>query len=137
MRKRKTIQQIFVVEALQELTGHPTAQEIHSKIYQKYDGISIATVYSNLKNLIQSGDVRVLSFIGRADRYEMNQKEHYHIRCQNCGNFCDLPAEGMNAFDSQVTDACGYIIKSHEIMFHGICPECQKSKDPNKEVKGD
>ena len=129
MRKRKTVQQQLVIDALHELNNHPTAQEIHSMIQKKYDGISIATVYSNLKSLAENGEVRVLSFAGRSERYDCDLMEHYHIRCQNCGNFCDLPAAGIAEVNKQIAELSGYTVKSYEILFHGVCPNCQQHKD--------
>ena len=126
MRKRKTVQKQFVIDALHELGHHPTAQEIYGKIKEKYSGISIATVYSNLKSLAEEGEVRVLSFAGRSDRYDCNLVKHYHIRCQSCGNFCDLPATGIAEINKQIAEASGYAVKSYEILFNGICPDCQK-----------
>lgn len=131
MQKRKTVQNQLVIDALHELRGHPTAQMIHHKIQEKYDGISIATVYSNLRSLAEDDVVRVLSFAGRSDRYDCNPAEHYHIRCQSCGAFCDLPVEGLAEVNPQIAEASGYTVINYEILFHGICPDCQKHKTTN------
>ena len=128
LRKRKTIQQKLVCDALKELTGHPTAQDVHQKIQETYRGISVATVYSNLKQLVQNGQLRVLSFAGRADRYEMNLTQHYHIRCQQCGEVCDLPATGLHEIHAHIADASGYLVTGHEILFYGLCPTCQEAQ---------
>lgn len=132
MQKRKTVQNQFVVDALHELGGHPTAQMIHHKIQEKYDGVSIATVYSNLKSLVEDGAVRVLSFAGRSDRYDCNPVAHYHIRCQSCGAFCDLPAEGIAEVNKEIAETSGYAVTGYEILFNGLCPDCQKQETPKE-----
>lgn len=126
MKKRKTIQQQLVFDALNELQNHPTAQEIHDKIQRQHNSISIATVYSNLKKLVKSKEVRSLSFDRRADRYDHNTTEHYHLRCRDCGAFCDLPGVPMMKIDTQIAENSGYTVEGYEILFHGTCPACQK-----------
>lgn len=126
MRKRNTIQYSLVRQALQGLGGHPSAQEIYESIQQRYDGISIATVYNNLKSMALDGELRVLSFAGRADRYDYNLSPHDHIQCQRCGNFRDLAATAGREIDEAAAKSSGYIVKAHEIQFLGICPACQQ-----------
>ena len=126
MRIRHTIQYSLVKQALQELGGHPSAQEIHERIQKHYNGISIATVYSNLKTMAQDGEVRVLSFAGRTDRYDYNLSPHDHILCQRCGRFCDIETTITRKIDALAAKTSGYIVKGHETQFFGICPVCQQ-----------
>jgi Fe2+ or Zn2+ uptake regulation protein len=93
-------------------------------------------VYSNLKSLAEKGEIHILSFAGRADRYDRNIVKHYHIRCQSCGNFCDLPAEGIAEVNKQIAEASGYTVKSYEILFNGICPDCKKIGQDDQELEG-
>lgn len=127
MRKRKTIQQQLVIDALDSLRNHPTAQDIYNKISEQYKDISIATVYSNLKALVMSGQIRVLSVPGGADRYESNLTEHAHICCICCGEFRDIPLTGLNEIDSQIAGLSGYDVRGHEMLFRGICPRCKEN----------
>lgn len=129
MRKRKTIQQKLVFEALNALCDHPTAQEIHTKVQQAHQNISIATVYSNLKSLAESGAVRVLSLAGRSDRYDKNLVEHHHIYCQRCGALCDLPPVKTAQVDARLAETSGYIVTGYEVLFHGLCPQCQTTQN--------
>lgn len=125
MRKRNTIQKQFVIDALRELGGHPTAREVHGRIRERYEGVSIATVYSNLKSLAEEKAVRILSLAGHSDRFDSNPGEHYHIRCHRCGSICDLPAEGIPPVNMQRAEETGYLVTGCEVMFSGVCPRCQ------------
>lgn len=128
MRRRLTIQRQLVYDTVISLANHPTALEVHKKIIIIHPTISLATVYTNLKHLAEEGYIKLLSFSDTADRYDSIPDEHYHIKCQKCNNIVDLIMECPPFIDDKAAELSGYVIKSHDIIFGGICPECQMLK---------
>ena len=57
MNKRNTIQRSLVLETVQELRCHATADEIFNTIVKKYPNVGRGTVYRNLNLLIVSENV--------------------------------------------------------------------------------
>ena len=53
--KRNTIQRLLVLETVNKLQCHATADEIYRAIVKEHPNISRATVYRNLNSLSESG----------------------------------------------------------------------------------
>ena len=58
MIKRNTIQCALVLETVNKLHRHATADEIYNDIVKEHPNISKGTVYRNLQRLCEKGDIR-------------------------------------------------------------------------------
>lgn len=129
MVKRNTIQRQLVIAAVRFLANHPTAEEVYDRITMEYPDISKGTVYRNLNSLVESGLLGKVSVPSGADRFDHILSKHYHIKCTNCGNFMNV--EDLDYFydlDQKVGAVTSYKMEHHDIVFSGLCPECQKLK---------
>ena len=129
MVKRTTIQRQLVIAAVRFLANHPTAEEVYDRITMEYPDISKGTVYRNLNSLVESGLLGKVSVPSGADRFDHILSKHYHIKCTHCGNFMNV--EDLDYFydlDQKVGAVTSYKMEHHDIVFSGLCPECQKLK---------
>ena len=129
MVKRNTIQRQLVIAAVRFLANHPTAEEVYDRITMEYPDISKGTVYRNLNSLVESGLLGKVSMPSGADRFDHILSKHYHIKCIHCGNFMNV--EDLDYFhdlDQKVGAVTSYKMEHHDIVFNGLCPECQKLK---------
>lgn len=122
---RNTIQRSLVLEAVQSLHNHPTSADVYEVVREKYPNISRATVYRNLGVLANRGDVLRVEVPNGADRYDFLNKPHYHGKCRVCGGVFDIDMPYQSDIVSQVGDAHGFAIEGHEIIFDGVCADCQ------------
>ena len=90
MMKRKTIQRSLVLDAVNKLHNHATADEIYDAVIIEHPNISKATVYRNLNTLSEMGEIRKLEIPGGADRYDHCTHNHCHIKCDKCGRLFDV-----------------------------------------------
>ena len=130
MAKRNTIQRQLVIAAVRFLADHPTAEEVYDRITMEYPDISKGTVYRNLNSLVESGLLGKVSVPSGADRFDHILARHYHIKCNHCGNFMNV--ENFDYFhdlDDKLATATGFKMEHHDIVFSGLCPECQKHKE--------
>lgn len=128
MAKRNTIQRQLVIAAVRALADHPTAEEVYERIIMEYPDISKGTVYRNLNTLVESGLLGKISVPSGADRYDHILRRHYHIKCSKCESFVNVENfEYIPDMDGKVAAVTGYIMNHHDIVFSGVCPECQKS----------
>ena len=125
MIRRSTIQRTLVLEAVHQLKCHATADEIHQLIAQEHPHISKGTVYRNLNQLAESGDIRKLEVPGGAGRFDHICSDHYHARCLKCGRVFDVDMAYIPNLESQIRDAHGFTFQGHDLMFKGICPRRQ------------
>jgi len=126
MIKRNTVQRTLVLEAVNRLRSHPTADEIYAEISKICPSISRATVYRNLQQLCEQGMIRRREIPGSPDRFDHNTGSHYHMRCTVCGRVEDADMEYLPALTQSVADSRGFLLTGHTIIFDGICPECRK-----------
>ena len=126
MIKRNTIQRALVLEAVNELKCHATADEIYNAIVNEHPHISRGTVYRNLNQLSVSGEIRKLEIPDGADRFDHRCHDHYHARCLKCGQVSDVEMEYIKEKKKKIKDTHGFEFSGHDIMFKGICPECKK-----------
>ena len=126
MNNRNTIQRFLVLETVKELQCHATADEVYDAIAKQHPGISRATVYRNLNRLSETGDIRKLELPNGADRYDPLCHSHYHARCVRCNKIFDVKMEFMENLEKSVKDTRGFVFTGHDIIFKGICLECNK-----------
>ncbi|MEQ3364043.1 Fur family transcriptional regulator [Raoultibacter massiliensis] len=123
---RNTIQRALVLEAVQSLHEHPTSADVYEAVRAKHPNISRATVYRNLGVLADKGEVLRVEVAGGADRYDFFNEPHYHARCRQCGMIFDVDMPYRSDLTEDVIDSHGFKIEGHQIMFDGVCPDCQK-----------
>ena len=126
MIHRKTIQRSLVLAAVNRLQNHATADKIYEDIAKEHPTVSRGTVYRNLKQLSDAGEIRKLEVPGGADRYDHLCNNHYHTRCLKCGRVFDADMDYIDNLAAAIRDTHGFEISGHDIMFKGVCPDCRR-----------
>jgi len=128
MDLRKTRQKKIIAEALKELKGkHPSIEQIYASARGKDPQLGVATVYRNINSLCGQGSVKRLEGLGDTVHYDDNPAPHYHFICTECGKVIDIPADICPKRMLKLAEkAAGCRIKSHDIVFRGICADCEK-----------
>ena len=130
MVKRNTIQRALVLETVNKLQNHATADEIYEAIISEHPNISRATVYRNLKLLSEMGEIRRLEIPGGPDRFDPRVHNHCHVKCEKCGRLFDVDMDYISGLENNIRDSHGFDFTGYDIIFRGICPECkEKPKD--------
>lgn len=127
MIRRNTIQCALVLETVNKLRCHPTADEIYDELVKEHPNISRGTVYRNLQRLCEMGEIRKREIPGGADRFDHLCSNHYHARCIKCGRVFDVDMDYITDIEKYIKDTHGFVFTGHDIVCKGICSEC-KSK---------
>ncbi len=127
MARRNTIQRSLVLEAVNQLHCHASADEVYEAIIQEHPTISKATVYRNLNLLAETGEIRRLEIPGSADRYDHRTHNHCHVKCDVCKRVFDVDMDYVSGLESGIRDRHGFDFTGYDILFHGICPECKQA----------
>ena len=125
MKRRNTIQCALVLETVNKLQCHATADEIYNALAQEHPNISRGTVYRNLQRLCETGDIRKREIPGGADHFDHLCSNHYHVKCVKCSRVFDVDMEYIVDMEKSIKDTNGFAFTGHDIVFKGICPECQ------------
>ena len=125
---RKTRQKQAILEVLRGTTSHPTADWIYNEVRKEIPNISLGTVYRNLRILCQLGDVLELVLCGSLSRFDARNDNHYHFRCERCGQVFDVDEPVNLELDKIAARRTSFEIKYHRLEFYGLCLECQLDK---------
>ncbi len=119
--KREAIRDI-----LTDTTSHPSAEWIYAKLKPVIPALSLATVYRNLGEMKQLGEIQSVAFVDGKERFDANVSRHPHFVCRTCGKIDDLH---INLHDENLDEIVGAkyggAVESHSIVFHGVCAECK------------
>lgn len=129
---RITPQRHAILTYLLEELEHPSADEIYRALAPRFPSMSVATVYNNLKMLMEAGMVRELTYGDSSSRFDANVTEHYHIICQQCGKIEDFHYPILADVEHQAQKHTGYRISGHRMEVSGICPSCQHTQQAIK-----
>lgn len=122
---RITKQRKAIFQALEGDTSHPTADEIFQRVKQELPSISLATVYRNLKLLADAGLILEISTPDGPNRFDPQTHRHYHFMCERCERVDDVELPVQQTMERQLERSTSYKVHSHELIFYGICPNCQ------------
>ena len=119
-QQRKKIREVF------EKAGRPlNVEEVHSLVREIIPGLGIATVYRNLKALLDEGAIQLVSLPGENPRYETRvHGHHHHFQCTACERVFDVHACPGDL--SRLAPA-GFTVEDHELTLYGRCRDCQPS----------
>lgn len=125
---RMTPQRVAIIRALIMHPGHPTVDELHTALLDKFPSMSLATVYKTITLLKQMGEVIELEFSSRENRFDgHNPSPHPHLICTKCGAVVDPEVDGLGDIIKEIKNNSGFVLTSHRLDFYGLCPTCQRS----------
>lgn len=124
-RQRDAVQQAI------EQAGQPLLpQEILALAQALQPSLGIATVYRNLKVLVEAGEVQAVELPGEAPRYESAHRgHHHHFHCSSCHQVFDIPGcpPDLHQYAPR-----GFKVASHEFTLYGTCASCEKAARPTR-----
>lgn len=118
-------QREVVYDVLKGTVSHPTAYWVYEQAKEILPNISQGTVYRNLKELVSNGMVIKVQGVFDCDRFDACTVPHSHLVCRKCGAVIDFSPQS-NSFDMSIGEIDGAKVESYSLIYHGICPICNK-----------
>jgi Fe2+ or Zn2+ uptake regulation protein len=123
---RLTPQRDVLLRALSETTGHPTADDLVTKVRKVLPTVSHATVYRNVQELVRAGLIGTLERSGAAVQFEMNPEHHHHFMCRRCTQVWDVYLDQVAVtLNRQRSPLNGFQIDRRDVQLHGLCARCR------------
>lgn len=123
--ERNTRQRGAIRRAFQRANRPLGTDEVLELARAEVAGLGIATVYRNIRTLVDEGWLVGVDLPGESPRYELQGKgHHHHFHCSRCDRVFDV-----GSCDGRV-DAmipAGYVLASHTIVLDGLCAECAEA----------
>jgi Fur family ferric uptake transcriptional regulator len=120
---RKTRQKAAIRGVFEAHDRPLSPQEVLDFAQTEVAGLGIATVYRNLKALVQEGWLTPVEMPGGAVLYEMAGKNHHHhFQCDRCHRVFEV--NGCVSAVNRLAGS-GFKVQRHELILYGICPACR------------
>ncbi|KAF1022758.1 MAG: Zinc-specific metallo-regulatory protein [Paracidovorax wautersii] len=122
--ERNTRQRHAIQKAIDDARRPLSPQEVLEAAQTDVPGLGIATVYRNLKSMLEAGAIELVVLPGDNPRYESKQAaahHHHHFQCRACGKVYDVP--GCVQGYAQLAPT-GFAVEGHELTLYGVCADC-------------
>ena len=97
----------------------------YAKVKEKYPNLSLGTVYRNIAEFKQDGEVCSVAVVNGIDRIDGDCSPHQHFVCSQCGAVEDLDI-GFQTEDisEQISERCGARASKVSLTAYGLCRHC-------------
>lgn len=123
----RSTRQRTAIRTVIDAAGRPLSpQEVLDAAQSDVPGLSQATVYRNLKMLVDEGYIATVTLPGDSPRYESaRHAHHHHFQCTECKRVFDVhDCHG----DLARLAPKGFTVEHHELTLYGRCDECPASR---------
>lgn len=118
---RNTRQKDAIRAAFVETNRPLSPEEVLSYVQRDVADVSIATIYRNLKTMVEEDWLVTVQLPGEATRYEISGKEHHHhFLCNDCKKMYEL--DGCAPIKPKLPR--GFRTLGHEFLLYGLCAAC-------------
>ena len=120
-----TAQRLAVLERLENVRSHPTAEEVYRVLRDRFPSISRATVYNSLDALKRAGAILKLTIARETAHYDGQVVPHPHFLCRECGTLydVDLPCPVRPG-----DEILGHAVETVQVYLYGLCVDCRSVK---------
>ena len=113
-----------IYQYLMDTKEHPSAEMLYEALRGEIPGLSLGTVYRNLKLLEELGKVRrVISYQG-TERYDACCDDHVHFLCQKCGCIQDVMNVDTDSIRQSILLGDEFQLSRLDLTVTGLCPGC-------------
>jgi Fur family transcriptional regulator, ferric uptake regulator len=120
--ERNTRQRSAIRDAIAQADRPLLPQEVLEAAQHAVPGLGIATVYRNLKALVEEGELQSVNLPGENPRYELvGHHHHHHFQCRQCQRVFDVHAcpGDLGRLAPQ-----GFTVEDHDLTLYGQCKDC-------------
>lgn len=120
--ERNTRQRAAIRDAIARAQRPLLPQEVLDAAQREVPGLGIATVYRNLKALVEEGELQPVHLPGENVRYEVvGHHHHHHFQCTQCQRVFDVHA---CPGDLSRLAPKGFTVEDHDLTLYGRCSTC-------------
>lgn len=128
-----------VIDALiQNSAPHYTIEELYDTVQEIDQSIGVATVYRTVNLLYDLKLVAKLDLNDGLDRYELirgSDHLHHHLVCEKCKKTIEVMSDELDPLEEMIHDVYNFKVTGHNLVFRGICSDCQNRMEKNEEAK--
>ena len=123
---RVTPQRAIILEAIEGLSGHMTAEDIFEIVQHTSAYISLATVYRTLDLLKELGLITESHMGTTTTHYApISHGPHHHAVCRKCNHTIELSHTVFEPIAQELRAKNGFVADVNHLVIFGWCSECE------------
>jgi Fur family ferric uptake transcriptional regulator len=120
--ERNTRQRAAIRDAIAQAARPLLPHEVLEAAQPLAPGLSIATVYRNLRAMQEDGSLHAVMLPGENPRFELaGGGHHHHFQCRHCQRVYEVEA---CPGDLSALAPPGFTVDDHELTLYGRCANC-------------
>jgi Fur family ferric uptake transcriptional regulator len=124
---RATSQRKLVLDAVCEVGGHATPEEVYQRVQGMRAPVDRATVYRTLKFLVELDVLTATVHPSGQVAYEiLADRPHHHLVCDRCGEDIEIPVETLRPLADNVRQRYGFEVDIEHLTLPGLCSGCSQ-----------
>jgi Fe2+ or Zn2+ uptake regulation protein len=101
--------------------------ELLERVHSTIGSGDYSTVFRAVGVLENEGVIQAVNLGDGLSRYEARRDHHEHVRCDACGRVAEVPGCVLEGAAKEIEESTGYRLKSHSLVFSGLCPDCVRT----------
>lgn len=127
--ERLTPQRLLVLEAVREMSGHVSADEVLEHVNRKFPAVNRTTVYRILSWLRDQRLVSVTDLGGGQLVHEyLTSERHHHLVCQACGCHLTIGDDCIAPMLVDIRERYGFEPRLDHLALFGTCRGCLETQ---------
>lgn len=124
--QRMTPQRQLILEAIQSIEGHISAEAVHAIVSARFPQVNISTVYRTLDLLQELGFLTHTHYDnGVAQYHRVEEANHQHLVCRGCGAEEELDLSVLAPLDAELRRRHGFAADLTHFAIVGLCRVCR------------
>lgn len=129
--KKYSKQRELILKSLKNRMDHPTAEMLYNDLKNQMPEIGIATVYRNLSDLSEMGEIIKIKCKIGPDRFDAYKEEHIHFECNMCHEIEDIyirddQTRKINNEMKRLAENIDAEANASNIWLYGLCKKCKR-----------
>lgn len=122
--RRNTTQRMAIEQVFRHHDRPLAVDEVLEHGRRRVTSLNQATVYRNLKILVDDGWLKRIFHPALGTLYERTGKgHHHHFHCRVCNRAFELPGCALKEEEAAPD---GFVVDDHDVFLFGTCPSCDK-----------
>jgi Fe2+ or Zn2+ uptake regulation protein len=128
---RVTPQRAIILNTIEQIPGHMTAEQIYEQVQRVSSYINLATVYRTL-DLLRALDLVTEADMGTgATHYALHtHATHHHAVCRTCGRSLEFPHALLAPLLDSLRTTYGFSADADHTVIFGWCAACAPAAVP-------
>jgi Fur family transcriptional regulator, ferric uptake regulator len=125
---RLTPQRAIIIEIIEKLDGHITAELIFDEVKKVNPYINLATIYRTLELLQDLNLITPTDLGGNQTYFALKDHcSHHHLVCQHCGCIEEFRDELLEPIWSNIKAHYGFEVHTDHLSLFGLCQHCREN----------